>query len=569
LNQEISVTETVPAGATGATDTSGTTGAARGDRGARRHAHPALVLLIIAGAQLMVVLDSTIVNIALPSMGDYFNRSQTDMTWALNAYSLAFGGLLLLGGRAGDILGRRRMFIVGLTLFTTGSFLAGIAPNFQLLLAGRVIQGLGGAIAAPTALSLITTEFEEGKERTRAIAVYAAVSGAGAALGLLLGGILTNYFTWRWVLFVNIPIGVVLISGAFLYLHQSERLKGKFDFLGGLLSIAGMTSLVYGFIHVAHSGWANAQTVLVFTASVLLLIGFVLYEAFVAEEPMMPMRIFEERNRAGTYLVMLVIGAGMFGMFYFITFFTQGVREYSALKTGFAFLPVALVIGVISQVVAKLLPKFGPKPIITVGTVIVTLSMLWLSRVSVHSSYAGTLLPGMMILAVAMGCLFVPLTVTAVSKVADTDAGLASALLNVGQQVGGAIGLSVLATIFQSSANNYSADHKGALLAQLKVLPGNLGQTLGAKIQSAGSSGLTPHDISKIVKGLPANQQGSAGQFFAGPYRDFGRHLQAHASGVGFLGAALFGVVGILAAVFIINAKKSDLPADALEPVAV
>jgi EmrB/QacA subfamily drug resistance transporter len=554
------VTETVTAGAHGT---------AKGERGARRHAHPALVLLIIAGAQLMVVLDSTIVNIALPSMGDYFDRSQTDMTWALNAYSLAFGGFLLLGGRAGDILGRRRMFVVGLAMFTTGSFLAGIAPNFQLLLAGRVIQGLGGAIAAPTALSLITTEFEEGKERTRAIAVYAAVSGAGAALGLLLGGILTNYFTWRWVLFVNIPIGLVLIAGAFLYLHQTERLEGKFDFVGGLLSVAGMTSLVYGFIHVAHSGWANTQSVLVFTASALLLVGFVLFEAFVAEEPMMPMRIFEERNRAGTYLVMLVIGAGMFGMFYFITFFTQGVRGYSALKTGFAFLPVALIIGVVSQVVAKLLPKFGPKPIITVGTVIVTASMLWLSRVSVHSSYAGTLLPGMLILAVAMGFLFVPLTVTAVSKVADTDAGLASALLNVGQQVGGAIGLSVLATLFQSSANSYSDDHKGALLGQLKTLPGNLGQLIGAKIQSAGSNGLQPKDITSFVKGLPADQQQPAGQFFNGPYLDFGRHLQAQASGAGFLGAAIFGVVGILAAVFIIKIKKTDLPAEPpLEAVA-
>lgn len=541
-----------------------------GERGARRHAHPALVLLIIAGAQLMVVLDGTIVNIALPSMGAYFDRSQTDMTWALNAYSLAFGGFLLLGGRAGDIFGRRRMFIVGLTMFTTGSFLAGIAPNFQLLLAGRVIQGLGGAISSPTALSLITTEFEEGKERTRAIAVYAAVSGAGAALGLLLGGVLTNYFSWRWVLFVNIPIGVVLITGAFMYLHQSERLKGRFDLVGGLLSVAGMASLVYGFIHVAHSGWANTQSVLVFTAAVLLLVGFVLYEAFVAEEPMMPMRIFEERNRAGTYLVMLVIGAGMFGMFYFITFFTQGVRGYSALKTGFAFLPVALVIGVVSQVVAKLLPKFGPKPIITVGTVIVTASMLWLSRVSVHSSYAGTLLPGMLILAVAMGCLFVPLTVTAVSKVADTDAGLASALLNVGQQVGGAIGLSVLATIFQSSANRYSDDHKGALLGQLKTLPGNLGQVIGAKIQSAGSNGLQPHDITSFVKTLPASQQQSAGAFFHGPYLDFGRHLQAQASGAGFLGAAIFGVVGIMAAVFIIRIKKTDLPSEPpLEAVAV
>jgi MFS family permease len=196
-------------------------GKVAGERGARRAAHPGLILFVIAGAQMMVVLDGTIVNIALPSMGKYFDKSQTDMTWALNAYTLAFGGFLLLGGRMGDILGRRRMFILGLTLFSIGSLAAGVAANFGLLLAGRAVQGLGGAIASPTALSLITTEFKEGKERTRAIAIYAAVSGAGAALGLLLGGILTNYLSWRWVLFVNVPIGAVLVAGAFLYLHES------------------------------------------------------------------------------------------------------------------------------------------------------------------------------------------------------------------------------------------------------------------------------------------------------------------------------------------------------------
>jgi len=433
--------------------------ATEGARGARRHANPVLVLLIIAGAQLMVVLDGTIVNVALPSMGAYFHKNQTDMTWALNAYSLAFGGLLLLGGRSGDILGRRRMFIIGLFLFTTGSFLAGIAVNFPMLLAGRIVQGLGGAISSPTALSLITNEFKEGQERTRAIAVYAAVSGAGAALGLMLGGVLTSYFSWRWVLFVNVPIGAALMVGGFLYLHQTERLKGRFDVLGALLSVAGMVSLVYGFIHVAHAGWGNTETFAVFTAAVVLLVGFVLFEAYGTSTPMMPMRIFENRSRAGAYLVMLVVGAAMFGMFYFITFFIQGVRDYSALKTGFAFLPIALVIGVTSQVVAKLLPRFGPKILIVIGTGVLTVALLWLSTVNAGSSYLGTLLPGMLVLAFAMGFLFVPLTTVAVSKVADTDAGLASALLNVGQQVGGAIGLSVLATVFATSAKHYASDH--------------------------------------------------------------------------------------------------------------
>src|SRR2546423_7886453 len=222
----------------------------------------------------MVVLDATIVNIALPSMGSYFHKNQTDMTWAINAYALAFGGLLLLGGRAGDILGRRRMFIIGLALFSLGSLLGGIANTYGLLLGGRVIQGLGGAIASPTALSLVTVSFPEGKERNRAFAVYAAVSGAGAALGLLLGGILTEYLTWRWVLYVNVPIGALLIVGSFLYLHESERLKGDFDFIGALVSVAGMVTLVYAFIHAARDGWNNGQTYLLFPLAGVLLIGF-------------------------------------------------------------------------------------------------------------------------------------------------------------------------------------------------------------------------------------------------------------------------------------------------------
>jgi len=519
-----------------------------------------VVLLLIAGAQLMVVLDGTIVNVALPSMGAYFHKNQTDMTWALNAYSLAFGGLLLLGGRSGDILGRRRMFIVGLFLFSIGSFLAGIAVNFPMMLAGRVVQGLGGAIAAPTALSLITNEFEEGRERTRALAVYAAVSGAGAALGLLLGGVLTNYFSWRWVLFVNVPIGVALMTGAFLYLHQTERLKGKFDFLGALLSVAGMVSLVYGFIHVAHDGWGNTETFVVFTASVLLLVGFGLYEAFVAATPMMPMRIFENGSRLGTYLVMLVVGAAMFGMFYFITFFIQGVRDYSALKTGFAFLPVAFVIGITSQVVAKLLPRFGPKVLIVIGTCVLTVAMLWLSTVDAHSSYAGVLLPGQLVLAVAMGFLFVPLTTVAVSKIADTDAGLASALLNVGQQVGGAIGLSVLATVFATSAKNYASDHTSAIRQAVGRLPAGLRQPVGDFVQHSGGNGLQQSDIKKFISGLPASDRGPAAAFFNGPYRSFGHDLQAHASGQGFFAAAMFAVVAIVIAVVMIRIKKDEVP---------
>jgi EmrB/QacA subfamily drug resistance transporter len=541
------VTETSPAAGTKAAPANG----------ARRHAHPALVLLVIAGAQMMVVLDGTIVNIALPSMGKYFDKSQTDMTWALNSYALAFGGLLLLGGRMGDILGRRRMFVLGLTLFTVGSFAAGVAANFPLLLAGRAVQGLGGAIASPTALSLITTEFEEGEARTRAIAVYAAVSGAGAALGLLLGGVLTNYFSWRWVLFVNVPIGIALIVGAFLYLHESERLQGRFDFVGALLSVAGMVATVYGFIHVAHSGWGNTQTYTVFIAAVVLLVGFVLYEAYGTPDPMMPMRIFENRNRSGAYIIMFVVGGAMFGMFYFVTFFVQGVREYGPLKTGVSFLPVALTIGITSQVVAKFLGRVGPKPIMIGGTALLTASLLWFSTVDSGSGYLDKLLPGMLLLAVGMGCLFVPLTSVAVSQVANTDAGLASALLNVGQQVGGALGLSVMTTVFGTAATNYSNHNGPKLLGKLAdpQLQGALGGELGKH-----QAGLQQADIQKFISTLPPDKRAEAVKFFNGPYRAFSHDLLAHASGQGFLTGAVFGVVALLAAIFLINVTKKDLP---------
>jgi EmrB/QacA subfamily drug resistance transporter len=538
-------------------------------RGARRHANPMLVLLVIVGAQMMVVLDGTIVNIALPSMGRYFDKSQTDMTWALNSYTLAFGGLLLLGGRMGDILGRRRMFIVGLSMFTIGSLLAGVAANFPLLLAGRAIQGLGGAIASPTGLSLITTEFEEGEERTRAIAVYAAVSGAGAALGLLLGGILTNYLSWRWVLFVNVPIGALLIVGAYLYLHQSERLSGRFDVIGAVLSVGGMVSTVYGFIHVAHSGWGNTETFVVFALAIVLLTAFIYYEAAVAREPMMPMRIFENRNRAGTYLVMFVVGAAMFGMFYFITFFVQGVRDYSALKTGVAFLPVAFTIGIVSQINARLMGRLGPKPLMITGTVLLTLSLLWLSTVDTDSSYPGKLLPGMLVLAVAMGCLFVPLTVTAVSGVQNTDAGLASALLNVGQQVGGALGLSVMTTVFGTAGRNYAHDHFGGLVAAIKSPASGLSpatqQDLLSQLQHAGSGGLQPEQIAQFQQAHPDSVA-----FFSsdGAYHSFTHGLLAHASGQGFLMGAVFGAAAIIAAVVLINVKKSEVPADPMHAAA-
>lgn len=543
---------------------------ARTEGGARRAAHPGLVLLLIAGAQLMVVLDGTIVNIALPSMANYFNKTQTDMTWALNAYTLAFGGLLLLGGRAGDILGRRRVFIVGLVLFTLGSFLGGIAGNFGMLLFGRVIQGLGGAIASPTALSLITNSFKEGKERTRAFAVYAAVSGAGAALGLLLGGILTEYLTWRWVLFVNVPIGIALIVGVFFYVNETERDKGGFDLLGGVLSVVGMVAIVYGFINAANHGWSKPLTMLSLIGGVVLMIAFFLWQAR-AKDPMLPLRVIADRNRGGAYLVMLIVGAALFGMFYFVTFFVQGVMGFSALRTGFAFLPVAFVIGITSQAMTKLMPRFGPRPLIIVGTILLTAAMFWYATVDRGATYLGTFLPGLIVMAVGMGCIFVPLTTVAVTKVRNTDAGVASAMLNVGQQVGGSIGLSVLATVAATAGRNSAKTHSGDIpkaLANSGLSPQTQGQ-VGKFLAGSGSSSPDKNAIKDFLKTVNPAERGKAGAFFDGPYHQFASTVQAHASGMGFLTAALFGIGAFVIAVVLMNVKKDDVPAEALEGVPV
>ena len=500
---------------------------------ARRSVNKTVLLFLIAGAQLMVVLDSTIVNIALPSMGRYFDKSQTDMTWAINAYTLAFGGLLLLGGRAADILGRRQMFILGLGLFSLGSLLGGVATNFEVLLAGRVVQGIGGAIAAPTALSLITTLFAEGRERNRAFAVYAGVSGGGAAIGLLLGGVLTEYLNWRWVLFVNVPIGAALMVGGFLYIHASERLSGKFDIIGSLMSVIGMVALVYGFINAANHSWSQRTTVASLAGGGVLLVAFVLYESR-SRIAVMPMRIFANRSRAGSYVIMLILGAALFGMFYYLTFFIQGVMGFSSLKSGVAYLPFSLIIIVGSGIVSQLLPRVGPKLLLIAGSAFMGGGMLWYAQVDAHAKYWSDVFPAMIVTATGVALVFVTLTVVAVTKVSDTDTGLASALLNVGQQIGGSIGLAVLATAFTSAAKSEGR-------SQIGKLAGAAQQHLGELIGSAQS-------------GQPA----SPGAYTDRTAIDAFHTVQAHGASHGFLVSAVFGAVAVVAAVVLINVRKSD-----------
>jgi EmrB/QacA subfamily drug resistance transporter len=377
---------------------------------------------VIAGAQLMVVLDATIVNIALPHIQGALHFSTTGLSWVLNAYTLTFGGLLLLGGRAGDVLGRRRVFITGILLFSLASLLGGLATSSTWLLAARALQGVGGAIASPTALALITTNFPEGPQRNRAFGVYAAVSGSGAAVGLLAGGMLTEWLSWRWVLFVNVPIGILLALAAPLYIAESERRAARYDVAGALTSTAGMVALVYGFIRAAQEGWSDSVTIAAFVAAAVLLGVFLAVESRTSQ-PITPLHMFRNRNRSGSYGIMLGVAASLFGMFFFLTLFVQEVLGYSPLKAGLAFLPVSGVIIVAAQVVARLVPRVGPRRLMIAGALLASVGLAWLSRITVSSGYVDGLLGPMLVFGLGLGFLFVPLTLTAVAGVRREESG--------------------------------------------------------------------------------------------------------------------------------------------------
>ena len=443
--------------ATGPGGAPGATAVISGGPGQPAHAgHPArrhlgLALVVIATAQLMVVLDATIVNVALPHIQSALGFSGTGLEWVVNAYALTFGGLLLLGGRAGDILGRRRVFIAGIILFSLASLLGGFATSQAWLLAARAVQGVGGAIVAPTALSLVTTNFPEGRPRNRAMGVYSAMSISGAAVGLIAGGLLTTYASWRWVFFVNVPIGVVVALMAPRVLGESQRQHGRFDLAGAITGTIGLAALVYGLTSAAASQngvthWGDTKVIVSLALSAASLIAFVLIESR-SKHPLLPLRILANRNRSGAYLLMLCVGMAMFGMFFFLTIFVQSVWGYSALKSGIAFLPMVGVIMVMAGVSAALVPRIGARPLMLAGSAITAGGMFWLSRITEHSSYVGGLLGPMMVTAAGMGMLFMPLALVALSKVEDRDAGVASSLLNTGQQVGGSIGLAVLGTV--------------------------------------------------------------------------------------------------------------------------
>jgi EmrB/QacA subfamily drug resistance transporter len=410
-----------------------------------------LALFVIATAQLMVVLDATIVNVALPHIQGALGFSGSGLEWVVNAYALAFGGLMLLGGRAGDLLGRRNTFVGGLLLFSAASLAGGFATSQSWLLTARAVQGAGAALVAPAALSLITTTFAEGKARNRAMGVYSAMSVAGAAVGLIVGGLLVNYASWRWVLFVNVPIGLVAAIGAPRVLSESPRQSGRFDLPGAITGTGAIASLVYGLSKAATSPngishWGDADVLVSLAASALLFVAFAVLETR-TKHPLLPVRLLADRNRTGANLITLCIGAAISGMFFFLTVFMQTVWGYSALKTGLAYLPLTAGLMVSSAAAAYLVSRIGARPLLLAGTSAAAGGMFWLSRISEHSSYAGAVLGPMLVFALGLGLLFVPVTLVAMSRVAGPDTGVAASLRNTGQQVGGSIGLAVLGTV--------------------------------------------------------------------------------------------------------------------------
>jgi len=406
----------------------------------------------------MVILDSAIVNVALPHIQSALGFTGNGLEWVVTAYAVTFGGLLLLGGRSGDLLGRRRIFIAGLLLFSGASLLGGFATTQSWLLAARAIQGVGGAMVAPTALALITTTFPEGPPRNRAMGVYAAMSGGGAALGLIAGGLLTTYLSWRWVLFVNVPIGIFTAVMARYVLSESTRRRGRFDLPGAITVTAGVALLVYGLSNASTdqhgvSHWTDPKVLASLAAAAVLIAAFGLIE-WRSKHALMPVRILANRSRTGAYIVMLCLATAMFGIFFFLTIFVQEVLGYSALKSGLAFLPFAAVIVVISGVVSQVIGRTGARPLMIGGAAVTAVGMYWFSHLTVHSGYVSGLLGPMLVTSTGLGMLFVPISLVALSKVRGEDSGVASSLLNTGQQVGGAIGLAALGTVTWTSVSD-------------------------------------------------------------------------------------------------------------------
>jgi EmrB/QacA subfamily drug resistance transporter len=432
-------------------------------------------LVVIALAQLMVVLDATIVNIALPSAQRSLHMSDGNRQWVITAYTLAFGGLLLLGGRIADLVGRKRTFVIGLVGFAAASALGGAATSSGMLFGARALQGAFAAVLAPSALSLLTTTFTDPRERGKAFGIYGALAGSGSAIGFIVGGLLTEYLNWRWCLYVNVPIAIVAVLGAFALLHDRPGHKGaRLDVPGVVLGCGGLVAIVYGFSEAEPRGWTDPLVLGLFAGGVVLLAAFVWWQSR-APMPLLPRHIVRDRNRAGCFLTMLLATIGMFGLFLFMTYYLQGILGYSPLKTGLGFLPLtaAIIVGS-TQISARLLQHVAPRVLMVPGMVLSAAGLMVLTRMTVDSQYSTEVLPALLLIGLGMGLTFMPVFATATAGVAPEDAGVTSATVNTSQQVGGSIGTALLNTIATTSATAYITAHLHSPADRARVMPAGI-----------------------------------------------------------------------------------------------
>jgi EmrB/QacA subfamily drug resistance transporter len=425
------------------------------------------ILAVVATAFFMTILDVSIVNVALPSIGEDLQFSRGNLQWVITAYAIVFGGFLLLGGRAADLLGRRLVFMFGVALFTVASLVCGLAESEGTLIGARAVQGLGGAIISPAALSIVMTSFEEGAERNKALGIWGALGGSGAAVGVLAGGVLTEGLGWEWIFWVNIPVGALVLALTPFIVPESfrETARRRYDPLGAISVTAGLTLLVYAISEAPDVGWLTARTILLLVASGALLVSFLVIERTVAE-PLMPFRIFRVRTVAGANGVGALLGAVIFANFFLLTLYVQNVLGFSALRTGVTFVATAGTAVISAGVAQALTTKLGAKPVMTFGLVLLTGAMIWYAQIPVDGSYAADLLPGYLMVGVGIAFAFVPVSIAALAGVAEREAGLASGLINTSQQIGGAVGVAIASTVFISHSKTLALDGSSPLTAQ-------------------------------------------------------------------------------------------------------
>jgi EmrB/QacA subfamily drug resistance transporter len=418
------------------------------------HGRKWLALALLASVQFMVVLDIAIVNVALPSIQTDLGFSQENLQWVISAYALFFGGFLLLGGRTADLLGRRRLFVAGLIVFSAASLLSGFAWNDEALIVARAVQGLGAAMITPAALAILMTTFQEGRERNTALGVWGAVGAFGAVAGVLLGGVLTDWLTWEWIFYINVPVGIAAVALTPLLLAESrDEGMRSFDVPGAVLVTSGMVTLVYAITQANQYGWSSVETIGLFATAAVLLVAFTVWEAR-AKEPLMPFSLFRIRTVAAANISGLILGTVSFSMFLMLTLYMQQVLGYSPMKTGVAYLAVAGTAILWSTVAAQLVNRVGVKPVIVAGMAFLTAGLLYFTQVSVGGSYVGDLLPGFLLIAVGLGFSFVPISIAALAGVQASEAGLASGLFNTSQQIGGALGIAALSAVATSTTES-------------------------------------------------------------------------------------------------------------------